>query len=314
MTIIDSDHDQTGVAARLAPTVRSTARRILKRMVTKAGIGAFVTRGRTPLDLRGQGVTPLDALYVAGGRPVILDIPVERCRTFRCIAYSLDRETANPFYHTVRAIAGGATDRYETSPLQRFYSAWQPRSAADLMGLPDHPILSDLPPVSVRPWRNQMPEEALASTLKAVARDNAQHGHALSAADGSPAYGPVSQAKGELEFARLTAVTTSISTKGYSRHPGRDGDIGGRLLVRGTDWAVDIQGGQHRAPTLAALGWTHVPIRLDLDLPGGVTRRDDVQAWPLVRQGVFSTNDAITLFNRMIEGRPPPGASALATE
>jgi hypothetical protein len=73
-------------------------------------------------------------------------------------------------------------------------------------------------------------------------------------------FGPCTDEKVELEEARLTQIVASITARGYL--PDRFGDITGYFLVRQDEFRFVVRGGKHRSAALAALGWTHLPVRL----------------------------------------------------
>jgi hypothetical protein len=112
--------------------------------------------------------------------------------------------------------------------------------------------------------------------------------------------------KGELEFRTLVQLTESIRKKGYLRSDGPDGDILGTPLidpVKGVRFLVWT--GKHRIAVLAALGFEYVPLRISFVRAPRLT---EAAYWPHVRNGLFTREQATTLFDRIFEGLPPPNA------
>jgi len=74
-------------------------------------------------------------------------------------------------------------------------------------------------------------------------------------------------------------------------------------MMRGAEWRAFGVGGDHRRAVLAALGWSHAPIQFT-DM---VLRREDVKSWPNVQNGLFSSAQALRVFDRIFEGHQPVG-------
>lgn len=65
-----------------------------------------------------------------------------------------------------------------------------------------------------------------------------------------------------------------------------------------------LNGGQHRAASLSALGHETIPVRLTSPSSASIIRRDDVDFWPYVRTGLFSRETALEVFDRIFSGIP----------
>ncbi len=161
------------------------------------------------------------------------------------------------------------------------------------------------------PWHSGTPDERVAKRVETARYEAAQHGYEPDEPEGCKLFGPVNRAKGELELHRLIDLTDSVVAWGYHRHPGRGGDIGGTVLLDddGT-WSVQVGRGEHRAAVLAALGRSHLPIRLSRP----PLRLADIKYWPQVAAGRITPVGAAAVFRRVLRGQPPPAfASALPT-
>ncbi|TVP49345.1 MAG: hypothetical protein EA350_02330 [Gemmatimonadales bacterium] len=132
-------------------------------------------------------------------------------------------------------------------------------------------------------------------------RQAGEHGVQLSQADGDYAMGPVSRAKGEFEFVRLTKVIDSIRQYGYVPQTRRE-NISGYIMEADGDWAVMIQSGSHRAPALYALGWRSVPVLIKANK---TVRRQELASWPCVRNGQMTPEEALKLFDRVLREEDP---------
>lgn len=186
------------------------------------------------------------------------------------------------------ALAGGwhpfvAAIRDGPGVLTRFYERVQPTSLGEFYCLPDIDRPRRLDPRQLpwlrprRPYRGEMglgPE----------------HGISL--------FGPCTREKIELEFARLTETFASIKAHGYL--PDRFGDITGYFLLDDGQFRFVVRGGKHRAAALAAMGRTHLPVRLK---PGWVpvVSLDTLAEWPLVQTGSIAAPAARCVFERYFE-------------
>jgi hypothetical protein len=181
------------------------------------------------------------------------------------------------------ALAGGwhpFVAAIENGPgvLTRYYGTIQPTSLAEFYLLPGIATqrlgprqLPWLPPQTYRGEKGLGPE----------------HGISL--------FGPCTREKVELEFTRLTKTSASIKAHGYL--PDRFGDITGYFLLEEEEFRFLVRGGKHRAAALAAMGRTHLPVRLK---PGWVpaVSLDTLAEWPLVRTGGIAAPAARRVFER----------------
>ena len=257
------------------------------------------------VDLRQVTADPVEGCYRAGGRPFLLEVPLERCRIlpasgFSCVA-------PNPFLDTMLAHAAGKATGYKASPLRRFYETWQPASAAEVVGLADgaaEPLRAAPPLGFVFPWGGLDPAESHILWQRIIAADYREHGISHSAQAGWKGWGPIDEEIGGLEFARLVSVYEAVKAQGYRRNDEFNGDIGGVALCNDDGFAVLVTAGHHRCAALAALDYRSAPIRF---LAADIIRRSEVMHWPNVRSGLFQPEQALAIFDRLFSGRQPAG-------
>lgn len=264
------------------------------------------------VDLRGATDCPLKASYLSPEQKFVFDVELDRCLGLHSAAFICSSESNHPFIQTLHAHADGDCDSYATSDLKRFYEAFQPGTAADVVGLsPDdtHPALSAASPfASSLPWDFLTPEENEQVLRATSARDYSDNGFQLSADAGWKVWGPVSDAAGEAEFSRLVSIFNSVRTSGYRRHDALDGDIEGQLMSLGSEYRVMISRGQHRIAALAAMGAKTAPVRL---LPK-IIARSEASLWPNVDRGFYTVEQAMAVFDRIFQGRQPDACTAAA--
>jgi hypothetical protein len=257
-----------------------------------------------PLDFRGSGLGAFEALYRAGGRPFVLDVPIGRLRT--PFGFRPERAAGGARVELAHRIVEGRSADELRVPLETFYGRWRPGNRAETLGLLADEAsakLRTLPPwAPVMPWTVGDPIALTAMMAVAYRNENAEHGHALGVRHGHPAGGPWSRERVDVEVRRMQALVTSVQRHGYRR----DSTLMGCAMI-GADgeWGVLVQRGQHRAAAAEALGITHLPIMLEPGRPA--VRHDEVSFWPLVRSGVFTPRQATGVFDRMMAGEPPPG-------
>lgn len=259
-------------------------------------------------DLRGVCDDPLRAAYLSPEQKFLCNVTVDKCLGLHAAAFNCSLTGDHPFIRSLQSYAKGECDHYANAPLKDFYQAFQPQSAAEVVGLAvdaAHPDLSARSPfASSLPWDFLTPEQNEQFLRAICARDYAENGFALTADAGWKVWGPVSDDAGQAEFSRLLHIFQSVRRSGYQRHPALDGDIEGQLMADGSEYRVLISRGQHRIAALAAMGAQTAPIRL---LPK-VISRSEVAFWPNVDRGFYTIDQALSVFDRIFQGRQPCAA------
>ena len=118
----------------------------------------------------------------------------------------------------------------------------------------------------------------------------------------------MSEKKIELELHRLKSISHLIKKNDYQY------DLSGNMNINATclwsdvhnDWRFLIQGGEHRIAALVALGYTSAIVQTTRHGLTGIVQRSHAAYWPAVRQGYFTEEEAIKLFDRIFDGRQPP--------
>lgn len=271
-----------------------------------------VTLARSnPLDFRQGDTHPLEAYYRVGRyQSVLIDVPVSRLRGLASAAFPCTRDSGHPFIETLMEYESGTVQCYTASALERFYQRWQPRNAAEYLGVGDdseHARLRELTPIeSVFPWSRNDPQIQRKNVSYAVDQGCvSRHDQIMRTREFWHLVGPATEESGSHEYMRLVSTYNSIKNKGYRRRDAADGDIRGTLMLRGDDWCVLIGGGgQHRSSAVSALGSTAATVRLFYHLPM-IVRREECGYWPHVQAGLFGKNVALKVFDRIFSGRPP---------
>lgn len=265
-------------------------------------------------DFRDRTDDPIEALHLNGSDPFLIDVPLSELRGLESLGFPLVPGAGHPLIDTVVQILRDESLEYGDSPLYRFYDRWRPRNAAETLGLDPEgasPVLTGLPPYAgFAPWYSQHPLRFVKVRLRTLREDNQAYGKDLGAEHGTVLNGPLSVEKGRLELDRLREITKSIRHRGYLLPDSAQDHIPGHLMIRDSTWRVMIRNGNHRASVLAALGWSKVPILIASSV-GGHPRRAEAGSWPNVRRGVFTEEEAQSVFDRIFDGRQPHGCPSV---
>jgi hypothetical protein len=295
----------------IVSTSRKTLRKIKNRIAKLAGARSS-ERPSGVIDLRRSDCSPIEAVYGAGRFVPLVDVPVSVCRGFQYIGMPLAADGPHPFVRTLIEYQRGDCSSYAGSALQAYLNSFIPRSACDTLGLLPLAVSEELkrlrPLQAVLPWWPSTGSTALDSIESAVAKTASRESSGAGYKGSAPAmywHGPFSAAQGEIEFQRLVSVYNSIRSNGFRRGDEHDGDIRGIALIgEGGSYRVLLNGGQHRAASLSALGHHTLPVRLTSPSSASIIRRDDVEFWPYVRTGLFSREAALEVFDRIFAGIP----------
>lgn len=258
-------------------------------------LGAFgleVRRTRPPPRPSAMVDDPLEAMsQLRSGRAVVIRAPIEQCVIFN--GMSLAPGGWHPLVAAAHEALASARPRFEGSRLQRYYEAWQPADALEaLIGATEGPDSLRAYPSHLMhaPWLDASPDERLAAIRRIVELENAARGKgSLGVEGGYGLQGPVTLAKGCIEYVRLLEVLQSIRKSGFDRSKG---DVTGQVLKRGDEYRFRIVHGHHRAAALAALGHDSVAIQ-----PKMLLASDEVAHWPQVYRGLWAPAQAETYFN-----------------
>lgn len=218
--------------------------------------------------------------------------------------YSLSNHTYHPLIHALVSGGGSINSREQAYKIIKKYSDLvNLRNANDFLGLwgEDAIFPEDSHPYGFTfPWSPLSPEEMKKNYQGYYSEENSRYG--LKSDECLESVG-VSEKKIHLEVDRLYGLMLSIKNKGYVTTENEV--IGGAVLVKGEQWKWVVEGGQHRAAVVAALGFKKMPVYVKR-----IVRREEVQVWPGVRKRIYSSQGALKLFDAMFETVAPGSAIA----
>lgn len=247
---------------------------------------------------------PIELLYGVGGHDVLVTAPLDRIRFQSQHGFAACPESRSPFVRTMRDYLEGQCMTYTGSCLEHFYNTWQPSSPAEYLQLHDpvgHWLKTDSPLAAISPWSTSTPDEQFQAIQSAMAEENAASGLSGSlVVQGYNHFGSVARKKGKVEFARLVRVTESIRKNGLLVDSAGFDNLQCYLLLDRDDYRFRISQGHHRIAALVALGYKSTTLQLEFR---NTIRRSEAGWWPAVRQGWFTREEAITVFDRIFEGK-----------
>ena len=227
----------------------------------------------------------------------MVSVPVDRCR-MNLTALHISR---SPFVQTLQQ----SDPQYADSALFQYYESVTPSCVGDLLQLSDSRIASLPPMAAVMPWWCMSPERRLQQVAIEtdggfIGKEALKLGASVADDFGWQYFGPVSSAVGQMEFDRQRAVFQSIRRNGYN--PTSYLHVHGEFLVRGDDWVWVNLGGKHRLNALVAMGAQEVIVSAKRKYGPEFVRREEVDLWPNVQSGWFTREEALRLFDRIMEG------------
>jgi hypothetical protein len=236
-------------------------------------------------------------------KKVVLSVSLGDMRVLHASAFLPNDFENNPWTFTLRQYRDDPSIILRDTALCRFYEAFAPRSAGEYYGVESTSSwLTKFKPYEIPlPWIDVDFSTYGEKHRRNARREALDHGVQLDIDAGWAACGPLSTQKLNFEFNRLKTVFDSILKNGYHRHDGEDGDIRCWLLVdefEGRQVFLVRQGG-HRVCAVGALGINTVPIRVTA---ADVILRSDVQGWAGVRQGYFTRDEALIVFDKILNG------------
>lgn len=248
------------------------------------------------IDVRKTTNHPITLKYTEVYKEVLLDADITLGRVTPYFKLCVEA----PFYCAAKA---GLSDSTRSkilaySSLSVFYDSFKPKNICEWFNIKfKSEKLSLYPPYAgLLPWRARTISNFQEIIEKGTFLDNKANGLDLNIKQSGWAYcGPVSEAKCLVEADRIAKLIESIKENGYVRNNNIDGDIVATALInKNNDWVWLLTNGYHRAAVLAAMGYTKIPVRINL-----VVRRDEVSFWPQVSNGLYTKSEALKIFDNL---------------
>ena len=232
----------------------------------------------------------------------LMELPLSRGVGLRF--YPLSHDTHHPFILALLNRENGFDSKNRAYEILRKYSELvNVRNANDFLGFPGEEAVfpQDSHPYEFTfPWISLSPEQMKKNYEGYYSRENRKYGLKSDECLESIS---VTEEKIQLEVIRLQSLKNSIKKNGYE---GKENDpIGGAVFIKGDEWKWFVEGGQHRAAVVTALGFEKVLVHVRR-----IVRREDVNVWPGVRNKIYSPQSALKLFDHMFDLKAPCSAEA----
>lgn len=244
--------------------------------------------------------SPLDAVFARW--PGAFTVPVTWLR--KHIVFGHGPGAFNAWEATARQVVAEPQMDYRDTVLARFYQTYHPKTFAELSFAAaerDVPRTSRLWLVRTSEYKDVYPWSASLDPWP----ENVPQQLRLSE------YGPVGNEIVQLEVWRLRRLAESIGTFGYRAYEASG--TRGYFLKVGSKARFIIKSGFHRAVTLAALGYTDIPVLLSTTMPRLVTL-ESLEYWPMVKNGLFEPGLAEALAHNMVTESGAERAKSLGFE
>jgi hypothetical protein len=246
-------------------------------------------------------IDPITFQYLRA--PAIVDVALDDVRGLSSLGLPL-RADAHPFVRaaTIARHAPLGADRTLAlrEVLSRYYGTVRPASALEALDLTwdDAPGLAGAPPAGwIFPWSDRSVEQTLRGRERAMRLDALQYGRRTKVGSGFTAFGPVGEAKLDLEVRRIEQLVDSLARTGFRvydrKNPLQVIGLRANGVYRWLIWA-----GHHRFAACAAFAIRSVPA-----LVPNVVRREDHALWPQVVSGVYHPKGALKVFDRLFRGQ-----------
>jgi len=235
----------------------------------------------------------------------LIDVDLKRIRGLHEMGFPYISNGRHPYVSAIKELEErGGEIKYNKSILKKYYSKYQPNSAADLLDIDkrseSYEYLSKIKPqYSELPWRGVPGERK-----RSIENDAKEHGFdRISDEDGYDGYGPISNELGEMVLERLKTVWFSVKINKYKTKK----SIKSLILLPlyndlTNDYAFQVLSGHHR---LAAAVVDGIPAVKCIVHGSSVIRRSEVDDWPAVKAEVLSRYEALNIFDRVVKGLPP---------
>jgi len=267
-------------------------------------ISSRLNQNKRVVDLRNDSNDPWELMYSYKGSSVVVNLSPKFGISLPALALLGDEK--HPFVSALEGSEKLKTEEeklnYLKNKLRTYYSNFQPKSASEALNVDieysNRELLNFPPYAMVLPWQSVSLESQKASIESSVIKENKPFDRNLDIRSGWAWSGPVSDKKIEIESKRLLYVYSSIKEKGYLRSDKIDGDIIANILHKNEGspvvWQCTI--GQHRCFSLTALGFDSIPCRVS-----NIIRREDVNIWPNVKNGLFTVEESLKIFDSFYE-------------
>ena len=239
-------------------------------------------------------------LFLQYDKPIIVNLPISKAK-WKAIPLSFT--STHPFVYSLNIATSNNTKELDAIKLKKellnYYSLVQPKNMNECIGINVKELLPSPKTTHTTrwPWVDKKFSDKEFSpiyinkkiNLLEIEKHGVQH------------WGPVSDEKLNTEVTKLTNLYNAIKKNGYIDDLcEKDGVIRGYILERDNlEWIwVPIQG-QHRVSVASTLNLENVAVKVL-----AIYRECDITEFPLVKQNIYTKDEAKMAFNIFFEKVP----------
>ena len=249
---------------------------------------------------------PCALQYKYFNRLSLLRVPLSMGRTSRW--FDLSENSLDPPLISLRTALSRNLDvnelcDYLNRELKIYYDLVTPLNAAASVGIDNASdfLLSEYPPwASVLPWDADSVEDKFRTFPVSVKADRLKSGFKINSNDPIKIMEIDKLSSLDSHVVQFSKLLTSITKHGMLQG-GKYGYISAFILVDSGDWRWILGGeGNHRAIVASALGYNELDVLVE-----GIIRKEDVEWWPNVCNGLYTKHQAEKVFNDIFNAKPP---------
>jgi len=255
------------------------------KLITKK-VKSLISTTSILKDWREKEIHPIEGVYRCKGNSFLLDVPIDEFMSSRLV---------DVWVNIVTKLDTGEKASTCKDILQEYFKEYQPKNVAEALGIREtniSPWLNSHPLKKIYPWGILRPEQAYIKRKKMMKRESREYNFELKSDDWK-GFGPVSDSLIDFEFSRLVKLYKSIKKEGFNE---KYGFIGGQIFAHNENYKVRIKGGWHRFSILKALNYDSISIKFN-PINNIIIRREDVNHWPAVKEGYFTFEEALQIFD-----------------
>lgn len=275
--------------------------RKFRSSLSKYGISLRLSANIRPVDFTDQlGIDPIVAIYQAGGRPILLKVPLQDCVFFGHLAFPCTANSPSPQIQTLIDFDKGNIKTWSESTLVAFLQ----KIPAELMGV-DAKIFQNLPVrTAIFPWTRWSLEHVLKRRIRSEFSEAKQHGFKSHYA-GSKYYGPANFYQIEFEFYRLTNIYKKLLEDGFVVDSEGYCNVTAVALKKDEKYKYFITQGDHRVAAMSALNEKFICLQISNQAISGIVDYNTIKDCPSVINNYLTKTEARDLFCRIYSGTQP---------
>ena len=258
-----------------------------------------------PYDLTNIKINPLTAQYLAGYRPVVIDISLKDGRTSN--GFDMSDESLDPAIFAIKNalkkdLKGEALYKDILNTLRENHSLMKCKNASHSLNIEsndDSDIKNHPWWAIVYPWDDYTFEDKIKNYPYEIKLNRAENGMHISSNDPNIIIKENYENSWPSHAKQYVNLINKIKEFGF-QFGSEHGYVSAEIFIAKNKlrWKPGLEG-NHRIAAAAALGFKNIPV-----LVTKIIRLDELEYWPNVIKGQFSKDQAFKIFNNIFDGKP----------